>query len=78
MAPNLRLVVLQPCPFCGSLNLHIVQIKSSIEEEKEISTCIECDDCGACGPPRVLDNEANDIPITLDSMAEFTGWNTRK
>lgn len=64
---------MQNCPFCKSNYLSIKKEEWEWGEDAGIR-CIQCRDCGACGPIQpYTTQEQND---TIEIVAEKTGWNT--
>lgn len=60
------LPILSPCPFCGCVDLRI-HVKRFNNVNVKLRT-VECNKCGACGPPHV------DINVE-DQTERF--WNGR-
>jgi len=55
----------KPCPFCGSLNLHIKEVPYAKIERSIPRHVVECKRCLSCGPEEKLVDAAE------------KSWNTR-
>jgi len=67
---------LNPCPWCGGLNL---LVRFGAQDEEGVPSHIRCDDCGSSGPSEYVPEEVSAVCDATDSlpMRLVQLWNSR-
>ena len=58
-------MTIKPCPFCGSLQVHVFAVAAGYDDQEYLFHRVECTECYAKGP----------VPSTQEKAIEM--WNNR-